>query len=1183
PSNYLTTVQFRSYPVSNWESSLLGVSYTAQSVFGDLVVSDPNHWLFANTGLRAGYRLPGLLGYEVDATNGFSPASVSVACRSGFVSNSLANPNLGYTEAASYGAPSGATVFASGSMQWSWGLDDLNAGTLRDSYQNPAVMQMMRNVLARLVNGDTPSPTLFFRTDTTTAGNWKPRYGTEGYVLPNDGTNLPAYASVSTAGAAITTYLSTSSDANSLQQSAGSGRYLAGWSSATNFTLDVNLSDGQNHQAGFYFWDWNNGGRTQMVEVLEAATGNLLDRRTIGSFTNGQWWAWQIAGHVQFRFTRLSGGDCVANALTLGGGGAAVFVSEDQFTQGNWKLYYGKDGGAYIAGDALYDARYATVAFNYDAVTRRDPASPELRALQRYGTTDRLLANWGGSTLVQFNLNLKDNAWHQLALYCVDDDRLGRKQMVTLVDPGNNAVLDSRLLTDFEEGKYLVWNIRGAVKLRVQRWGAGTATASGVFFGPANQAPTAVLTSPNGSEVFNVPTNIVLAANASDPDGSISRVDFYAGGLRLGSATNPPFTFTWSNALVGQYNLTAVAIDNRAAETASDPVSILVAPPGDYQPPGVQVTAPADGSIHQAPANITFSATASYPSAPLVGAQFVVDGTPWGGLRTNEPFTLTTGQAGRLPYVGTYSVRATVTDAFGIVTTSASNRFTVQPANAGAVFRQYDFAAEGGWRGLYGSEGCVLMNSSTNLPPYATVGRIGGGNVTWAASTSDPRALQKETGTDRFAGAWYGATNLLLDVNLPDGNTHRIGLYCLDWDNQGGGQTVQVLDAGNGGMLDTRGLTSFNTGAYLIWDVVGHVQFRLVRSPAALPAVVTGVFFDPPRIAPEARLLSPVDGAFFDPAANVPISVLALSGTTNVDRVEFLADGTLLGAAGAGPTYTLTWSNPPPGSHTLSARAVDANGSSSALAGAAIFVEPTSAAAMFGFVATNHQGNWRGVYGQEGWLEAGDSTNLPAGLALNFAAQLIVWSDGATAQSALLRKAGSGRVAAIWYGYTNLVLDLNFADNAFHSVALYFLDWNTQGGTETVTVVDHATGAVLDPPRLFPGSTVFPPNGIWGIWDVKGRVLLSISRADGRMVTLNGIFFGRRSLLATSLLADESLQLTAMGPAGTPLRLEAATELGAGAVWMPLMTNTSVTNQFQFLVTDPASYPQRFYRLTTLP
>ena len=34
---------------------------------------------------------------------------------------------------------------------------------------------------------------------------------------------------------------------------------------------------------------------------------------------------------------------------------------------------------------------------------------------------------------------------------------------------------------------------------------------------------------------------------------------------------------------------------------------------------------------------------------------------------------------------------------------------------------------------------------------------------------------------------------------------------------------------------------------------------------------------------------------------------------------------------------------------------------------------------------------------------------------------------------------------------------------------------------------------------------------------------------------------------------------------------------------MPLMTNTSVTNQFQFLVTDPASYPQRFYRLTTLP
>ena len=50
----------------------MSVSYNAANVPGDLIVSDPNHWVFTNTGVAAGQRLPGLLGYEVDATNSFS-------------------------------------------------------------------------------------------------------------------------------------------------------------------------------------------------------------------------------------------------------------------------------------------------------------------------------------------------------------------------------------------------------------------------------------------------------------------------------------------------------------------------------------------------------------------------------------------------------------------------------------------------------------------------------------------------------------------------------------------------------------------------------------------------------------------------------------------------------------------------------------------------------------------------------------------------------------------------------------------------------------------------------------------------------------------------------------------------------------------------------------------------------
>jgi hypothetical protein len=48
-----------------------------------------------------------------------------------------------------YTAAGGAVVFATGSMQWAWGLDDFNAPALRSSRRSPAAQQITRNVLRR--------------------------------------------------------------------------------------------------------------------------------------------------------------------------------------------------------------------------------------------------------------------------------------------------------------------------------------------------------------------------------------------------------------------------------------------------------------------------------------------------------------------------------------------------------------------------------------------------------------------------------------------------------------------------------------------------------------------------------------------------------------------------------------------------------------------------------------------------------------------------------------------------------------------------------------------------------------------------------------------------------------------------------------------------------------------------
>ena len=51
-----------------------------------------------------------------------------------------------------YTAPSGAMVFATGSIQWAWGLDDFNAPGLRTSRLNVAAQRVTANVLQRFLN-----------------------------------------------------------------------------------------------------------------------------------------------------------------------------------------------------------------------------------------------------------------------------------------------------------------------------------------------------------------------------------------------------------------------------------------------------------------------------------------------------------------------------------------------------------------------------------------------------------------------------------------------------------------------------------------------------------------------------------------------------------------------------------------------------------------------------------------------------------------------------------------------------------------------------------------------------------------------------------------------------------------------------------------------------------------------
>ena len=105
-------------------------------------------------------------------------------------------------------------------------------------------------------------------------------------------------------------------------------------------------------------------------------------------------------------------------------------------------------------------------------------------------------------------------------------------------------------------------------------------TAEGGVGAAPNLPPAVRITSPAAGATFTEPASIPIAADATDSDGTVTRVDLFAGATLLGTATatNDQFSFTWSNVGAGSYSLTAQATDNLGATSTSAPVSITVNP-----------------------------------------------------------------------------------------------------------------------------------------------------------------------------------------------------------------------------------------------------------------------------------------------------------------------------------------------------------------------------------------------------------------------------------------------------------------------------------------------------------------------------------------------------------------------------------------------------------------------------
>lgn len=136
----------------------------------------------------------------------------------------------------------------------------------------------------------------------------------------------------------------------------------------------------------------------------------------------------------------------------------------------------------------------------------------------------------------------------------------------------------------------------------------------------ANLAPVVSLTSPTNGQAFGTGSNILLTANAADPEGRLARVEFYRGTALIGTDTSSPFSAMWSGAATGTHTLSAVAWDVEGMRADSAPVSITVSTGGVVPTNGswtVVFTAPADHALNVTSYQLNVYAQGANPATAL--------------------------------------------------------------------------------------------------------------------------------------------------------------------------------------------------------------------------------------------------------------------------------------------------------------------------------------------------------------------------------------------------------------------------------------------------------------------------------------------------------------------------------------------------------------------------------------
>jgi subtilisin family serine protease len=494
--------------------------------------------------------------------------------------------------------------------------------------------------------------------------------------------------------------------------------------------------------------------------------------------------------------------------------------------------------------------------------------------------------------------------------------------LLASIDPTLSvAALKALLLENVDQSPKWTGKVVSGGRLNAAR---AAAAVSGV---PANDVPVAAITAPVPDATYKAPASVAIAAIASDPDGTVQQVGFYANGLSIGIDTSAPYEVVWNGVAPGTYALTAVAIDDKGATGASAPVFIVVL---DNTPPVVSLTSPANDASFVSPASVTVSAVATDPDGTIQQVTFFANNTPI-GTDTSAPFTLTWSA----PF-GSHSLTAVATDNQGATATSTPIAIVVAPI-------------PGRINVARASNGGIATASSTLSANYPASSAIDGDRkgLNWGSGGG------WNDGTRNASPDWieiaFSGEKRIEEINvfsLQDAYTAPIepvpglafslwGLKAFqvqywtgaDWATMPGGaieNNVLVWRQVAFAPIDTTRIRVHITGALNGYSRVVEVEAWGVSTGA--------------NAAPSVAITQPAASAQFEAPATITVSATASDVDGAIQQVEFRANGVAIGIDTTAP-FSVSWAGVGEGPYSLTAVATDNQGAETTSAPVSITVE----------------------------------------------------------------------------------------------------------------------------------------------------------------------------------------------------------------------------------------------------